>query len=241
LIVGITNTVGSSICRESHCGVHVNAGPEIGVASTKAYTSQILALVMFALVVSEDRISLQPRRAEIMQALEKLPDQIRQVLALDSDVNTLARKYYLQKSLLVMGRGYNYATCLEGALKVKELSYMHCEGIMSGELKHGPLAMVDETMPIVMILCKDQVYTKSMNALQQVVARQGRPIIICDDRVPEEDLCGLEHVLRVPHTVDCIEVILTVIPMQLLSYHLAELRGQNVDRPRNLAKSVTVE
>lgn len=241
LIVGITNTVGSSICRESHCGVHINAGPEIGVASTKAYTSQILSLVMFALVVSEDRISLQPRRAEIMQALEKLPDQIRQVLALDGSVNKLAQEMFHQKSLLVMGRGYNYATCLEGALKVKELSYMHCEGIMSGELKHGPLAMVDETMPIVMILCKDQVYTKSINALQQVVARKGRPIIICDDRVPGDDLCNLEHVLRVPYTVDCIQVILTVIPMQLLSYHLAELRGQNVDRPRNLAKSVTVE
>jgi glucosamine--fructose-6-phosphate aminotransferase (isomerizing) len=241
LIVGITNTVGSSICRESHCGVHVNAGPEIGVASTKAYTSQILALVMFALVVSEDRISLQPRRAEIMEALEKLPDQIRQVLALDDAVNELAQKMYHQKSLLVMGRGYNYATCMEGALKVKELSYMHCEGIMSGELKHGPLAMVDETMPIVMILCKDQVYTKSLNALQQVVARKGRPILICDERVPVDDLCNLEHVLRVPYTVDCVQVILTIIPMQLLSYHLAELRGQNVDRPRNLAKSVTVE
>jgi glucosamine--fructose-6-phosphate aminotransferase (isomerizing) len=196
---------------------------------------------MFALVVSEDRISLQPRRAEIMQALEKLPDQIRQVLALDKSVNELAKKTFHQKSLLVMGRGYNYATCMEGALKVKELSYMHCEGIMSGELKHGPLAMVDETMPIVMILCKDQVYNKSLNALQQVMARKGRPIIICDDRVPTDDLLGLEHVLRVPYTVDCIQVILTIIPMQLLSYHLAELRGQNVDRPRNLAKSVTVE
>jgi glucosamine--fructose-6-phosphate aminotransferase (isomerizing) len=241
LIVGITNTVGSSICRESHCGIHINAGPEIGVASTKAYTSQILALVMFALVISEDRISMQPRRYEIIDGLRKLPDQIRQVLKLNEQVLELSKQNYKQKSLLVMGRGYNFATCLEGALKVKELSYMHCEGIMSGELKHGPLAMVDKSMPICMIICKDQVYTKSLNALQQVVAREGKPIIIADERVPADDLMGLEHVLRVPYTVDCIQNVLTVIPMQLLSYHLAELNGRNVDRPRNLAKSVTVE
>jgi len=241
LIVGITNTVGSSICRESHCGVHINAGPEIGVASTKAYTSQILGLVMFALVMSEDRISPQPRRLEIIGSLKALPDQIRQVLQLDSAVLELAKKIYQQKSMLIMGRGYNFATCMEGALKVKELSYMHCEGIMSGELKHGPLAMVDGSMPMCMVICKDQVYQKSLNALQQVYAREGRPIIVCDEEVPESDLMGLTEILRVPKTVDCIQNILTVIPLQLLSYHLAELNGRNVDRPRNLAKSVTVE
>lgn len=241
LIVGITNTVGSSICRESHCGVHINAGPEIGVASTKAYTSQILAFVMFSLVMSEDRISMQPRRQEIIRALEALPDQIREVLSTDSKVLEMAKMFQKEQSLLVMGRGYNFATCLEGALKVKELSYMHCEGIMSGELKHGPLAMVDGKMPIVMIVCKDQVYQKSLNALQQVVAREGRPMIICDSEVPESDLLGMPHVLRVPRTVDCVQNMLTVIPLQLLSYHIAELNGRNVDRPRNLAKSVTVE
>jgi glucosamine--fructose-6-phosphate aminotransferase (isomerizing) len=241
LIVGITNTVGSSICRESHCGVHINAGPEIGVASTKAYTSQILALVMFALMMSEDRMSLIPRRTEIINALKKLPDQIRQVLKLSDKVLEYAKQFYHAKSCLIMGRGYNYATCLEGALKVKELSYMHCEGIMSGELKHGPLAMVDGQLPIVMIVCKDQVYTKSLSALQQVVAREGRPIIISDDLVSDTDLLGMEYILRVPHTTDCLQGILTVIPLQLLSYHIAELNGRNVDRPRNLAKSVTVE
>uniref|UniRef100_A0A5S6Q3K2 glutamine--fructose-6-phosphate transaminase (isomerizing) n=1 Tax=Trichuris muris TaxID=70415 RepID=A0A5S6Q3K2_TRIMR len=241
LIVGITNVVGSSICRESHCGVHVNAGPEIGVASTKAYTSQILTLVMFALVMSEDSISMQPRRNEIIQALKKLPDQLRSVLETDSVVYNLAKEIYQTKSMLIMGRGYNFSTCLEGALKVKELSYMHCEGIMSGELKHGPLAMVDEQLPIVMVICKDQVYTKSINALQQVHARSGRPIIICDDCVPASDLMGLKRVLRVPYTTDCLQNLLTVVPLQLLSYHLAELNGRNVDRPRNLAKSVTVE
>lgn len=241
LLIGVTNTVGSSICRESHCGIHINAGPEIGVASTKAYTSQILALVMFALSMSDDRISMQPRRQEIIKALKTLPDLIREVLALDEQVLDIAKSIYKEKSLLIMGRGFNFATCLEGALKVKELTYLHCEGIMSGELKHGPLAMVDCNRGIVMIICKDKVYKKSLNALQQVLAREGNPIIIADAEVPSDDLAVKNRILRVPRTVDCLQNILTVIPLQLLSYHIAELNGLNVDRPRNLAKSVTVE
>ncbi|VDD91786.1 unnamed protein product [Enterobius vermicularis] len=241
LLIGITNTVGSSICRESHCGVHINAGPEIGVASTKAYTSQILSLVMFALSMSDDRISMQPRRQEIIKGLKSLPDLIREVLKLDNQVLDIAKNIYKEKSLLIMGRGFNFATCLEGALKIKELTYLHCEGIMSGELKHGPLAMVDSNRGIVMIICRDKVYKKSLNALQQVLAREGNPIIIADTEVPEEDLADRTHVLRVPKTVDCLQNILTVIPLQLLSYHIAELNSLNVDRPRNLAKSVTVE
>ncbi|VDK46169.1 unnamed protein product [Anisakis simplex] len=241
LLIGVTNTVGSSICRESHCGVHINAGPEIGVASTKAYTSQILALVMFALSMSDDRISMQARRADIIKSLKALPDHIREVLKLNDQVLEIAKKLHREKSLLIMGRGFNFATCLEGALKIKELSYMHCEGIMSGELKHGPLAMVDSNLGIVMIICSDNVYKKSLNALQQVIAREGDPIIIADVDVPEKDLAGRSHILRIPKTVDCIQNILTVIPLQLLSYHIAELNGLNVDRPRNLAKSVTVE
>ncbi|RWS02440.1 glutamine--fructose-6-phosphate aminotransferase [isomerizing] 2-like protein, partial [Dinothrombium tinctorium] len=240
LIVGITNTVGSSICRESHCGVHINAGPEIGVASTKAYTSQFISLVMFALVMSEDRISMQPRRSEIIQGLKQLPDQIKEVLQCDEEVKTLAEELYQHKSLLVMGRGYNQATCLEGALKIKELTYMHSEGILAGELKHGPLALVDIHMPVIMIVTRDKVYPKCMNALQQVTARDGRPIIICE----KDDYETPKHAfkcLRIPHTVDCLQGVLTVIPLQLLSYHIAVLRGCNVDCPRNLAKSVTVE
>ncbi|XP_017104969.2 glutamine--fructose-6-phosphate aminotransferase [isomerizing] 2 isoform X3 [Drosophila bipectinata] len=240
LIVGITNTVGSSICRESHCGVHINAGPEIGVASTKAYTSQFISLVMFALVMSEDRLSLQQRRLEIMQALSKLADQIRAVLKLDSKVKELARDLYQHKSLLIMGRGYNFATCLEGALKVKELTYMHSEGIMAGELKHGPLALVDDSMPVLMIVLRDPVYVKCMNALQQVTSRKGCPIIICEEGDEETKAFSSRH-LEIPRTVDCLQGILTVIPMQLLSYHIAVLRGCDVDCPRNLAKSVTVE
>ncbi|XP_039971328.1 glutamine--fructose-6-phosphate aminotransferase [isomerizing] 1 isoform X4 [Bactrocera neohumeralis] len=240
LIVGITNTVGSSICRESHCGVHINAGPEIGVASTKAYTSQFISLVMFALVMSEDRLSLQQRRLEIIQALYELPDRIRQVLKLDIQVQELAKDLFQHKSLLIMGRGYNFATCLEGALKVKELTYMHSEGIMAGELKHGPLALIDDRMPVMMIVLRDPVYIKCINALQQVTSRKGCPIIICEEG-DEETKSYSSRSLEIPRTVDCLQGILTVIPMQLLSYHIAVLRGCDVDCPRNLAKSVTVE
>ncbi|KAI1292269.1 Glutamine--fructose-6-phosphate aminotransferase [isomerizing] 1 [Halotydeus destructor] len=240
LIVGVTNTVGSSICRESHCGIHINAGPEIGVASTKAYTSQFISIVMFALVMSEDRISLHPRRAEIIQGLKKLPDQIKEVLQLDDKVKAIAEELYTQKSLLVMGRGFNHATCLEGALKIKELTYMHSEGILAGELKHGPLALVDGEMPVLMIMTRDKVFPKCMNALQQVKAREGKPILICDKGDTETQKMAY-RTLEVPHTVDCLQGILTVIPLQLLSFHLAVLRGCNVDCPRNLAKSVTVE
>lgn len=240
LIVGITNTVGSSICRESHCGVHINAGPEIGVASTKAYTSQFLSMVMFALVMSEDRISMAPRRQEIIEGLKRLPDDIKQVLALDHEVLMLAKELYKQKSLLVMGRGYNHSTCLEGALKIKELTYMHSEGILAGELKHGPLALVDKAMPVIMVITRDPVYPKCMNALQQVTARDGRPIIICEEDDKETKAMAFKSI-EVPHTVDCLQGVLTVIPLQLLSYHIAVLRGCNVDCPRNLAKSVTVE
>uniref|UniRef100_A0A0N4Z2R8 glutamine--fructose-6-phosphate transaminase (isomerizing) n=1 Tax=Parastrongyloides trichosuri TaxID=131310 RepID=A0A0N4Z2R8_PARTI len=241
LLIGITNTVGSSICRESHCGVHINAGPEIGVASTKAYTSQIISIIMFALSICDDRISMVERRQEIIDGLRQLPELIKCILELDSKIREIAESIYKERSLLVMGRGYNFATCLEGALKIKELSYMHCEGIMSGELKHGPLAMVDENMPIIMVICNDHVFKRSINALQQVKARHGKPIVIADESVPEESLLECECVLRVPKTVDCLQSILTVIPLQLLSYHIAELNGHNVDRPRNLAKSVTVE
>jgi len=240
LIVGITNTVGSSICRESHCGININAGPEIGVASTKAYTSQFISLAMFALVMSEDRLSLHQRRLEIIEALSNLPDQIRKVLKLDSNVQELAKDLYQHKSLLIMGRGYNFATCLEGALKVKELTYMHSEGIMAGELKHGPLALVDDSMPVLMIAMRDPVYVKCMNALQQVTSRKGCPIIICEEG-DEETKAFSSRSLEIPRTVDCLQGILTVIPMQLLSYHIAVLRGCDVDCPRNLAKSVTVE
>ena len=240
LVVGVTNTVGSTISRESHCGVHINAGPEIGVASTKAYTSQFIALVMFALVLSEDRLSMRERRCEIIAGLRQLSDNIRQTLAQDDKVREIAEEMTQQRSLLVMGRGYSYATCLEGALKIKELTYMHSEGILAGELKHGPLALVDNALPIIVIITRDPVYDKCMNALQQVIAREGRPILLCDAGDTETQALSTK-IMEVPHTVDCLQGVLSVIPLQMLSYHMAVLRGCNVDCPRNLAKSVTVE
>ncbi|XP_077078894.1 glutamine--fructose-6-phosphate aminotransferase [isomerizing] 1 [Siphateles boraxobius] len=240
LTVGITNTVGSSISRETDCGVHINAGPEIGVASTKAYTSQFVALIMFALLMCDDRISVQPRRREIIQGLKVLPDLIKEVLRLDDEIQKLATELYQQKSVLIMGRGYHYATCLEGALKIKEITYMHSEGILAGELKHGPLALVDKLMPVIMIIMRDHTYNKCQNALQQVVARQGRPIVICDTE-DYETINNSSRTIKVPHCLDCLQGILCVIPLQLLSFHLAVLRGFDVDCPRNLAKSVTVE
>uniref|UniRef100_A0A8C7N955 glutamine--fructose-6-phosphate transaminase (isomerizing) n=1 Tax=Oncorhynchus kisutch TaxID=8019 RepID=A0A8C7N955_ONCKI len=227
LTVGITNTVGSSISRETDCGVHINAGPEIGVASTKAYTSQFVALTMFGLMMSEDRISLQKRRLEIINGLRMLPGLIKEVLTLDDQIKTIASELYQQRSLLVMGRGYNYATCMEGALKIKEITYMHSEGILAGELKHGPLALIDKHMPVIMIIMKDACYTKCHNALQQVTARQGRPIILCCQDDPEITKNAYKTI-ELPQTVDCLQGVLSVIPLQLMSFHLAVLRGYDV-------------
>lgn len=240
LCVGVTNTVGSAISRQTHCGVHINAGPEIGVASTKAYTSQYLSLVMIALMLSEDRVSMQERRKSIIKELKTLPGKIKSILALDDKILQLSKQLAPKSSLLVMGRGYQHATCLEGALKIKELTYLHSEGILAGELKHGPLALVDYSLPIIFIANRDAHFQKCQNALEQVSARQGRPIIICT----EGDASLVERyatdILEIPDTVDCLQGILTVIPLQLLSFHIATEKGFNVDMPRNLAKSVTV-
>ncbi|KAJ2765592.1 glutamine--fructose-6-phosphate transaminase (isomerizing), partial [Coemansia nantahalensis] len=240
LCVGVTNTVGSSISRETHCGVHINAGPEIGVASTKAYTSQYLALVMMALQLGEDRISMTDRRREIIDGLRELPNMVKEVLELDASIKELSKTLCQQKSMLVLSRGFQSATCLEGALKIKELSYIHCEGILAGELKHGPLALIDEHIPIVIIMTQDAYYPKVQSALQQVQARKGNPIIICNTGDANID-DAVSKTIRIPRTVDCLQGILSIIPLQLLSYHMATLNGVDVDFPRNLAKSVTVE
>ncbi|KAF2262536.1 glucosamine-fructose-6-phosphate aminotransferase [Lojkania enalia] len=240
LTVGIVNVVGSSISLLTHCGVHINAGPEIGVASTKAYTSQFVCMVMFALSLSEDRASKQKRREEIMEGLTKISDQFREVLKLDQPIKKLCERFKNQKSLLLLGRGSQHATALEGALKIKEISYLHCEAVMSGELKHGVLALVDENLPIVMILTRDDIFAKSLNAYQQVIARSGRPIIICNKNDPEFPSDKTDKI-EVPSNVDCLQGLINVVPLQLMSYWLAVGEGLNVDMPRNLAKSVTVE
>ncbi|TPR01730.1 hypothetical protein CAN33_0040765 [Aspergillus niger] len=210
LTVGIVNVVGSSISLLTHCGVHINAGPEIGVASTKAYTSQFVAMVMFALSLSEDRASKQKRREEIMEGLAKVSEQFKEILKLNEPIKQMCAKFFKnQKSLLLLGRGGQFPTALEGALKIKEISYLHCEAVMSGELKH-------------------------------VIARGGRPIVICNYDDPEFSAAQTEKI-EVPKTVDCLQGLLNVIPLQLISYWLAVGEGLNVDFPRNLAKSVTVE
>ena len=225
--VGVTNTVGSSISRETHCGVHINAGPEIGVASTKAYTSQYIALVMMALQLSEDRNSVTERRQEIIDGLYRLPGHIKEVLAEDTNLQTLAKDTLSkERSLLIMGRGYQNATCLEGALKIKEISYMHSEGILAGELKHGPLALVDENMPVILVMTKDSLYPKVQSALQQVTARKGQPIIICNNN--DDSLIKDYKTIRVPQTVDCLQGLINIVPLQILSYHLAILQGKTI-------------
>ncbi|GHJ87211.1 hypothetical protein NliqN6_3613 [Naganishia liquefaciens] len=240
LCLGVVNTVGSTLSRETHSGVHINAGPEIGVASTKAYTSQYIALVMIALQLSDDSISKEARRQEIIDGLHDIPAMIKSVLMMDKALQQLAKETLAkEKSLLIMGRGYQYATCLEGALKIKEVSYMHSEGILAGELKHGPLALIDEHLPVIFIMTKDSLYPKVQSALAQVTARKGQPIVICNE--DDETVDPGVRTIRVPATVDCLQGLVNVIPLQLLSYHLAIMNGVDVDFPRNLAKSVTVE
>eukprot|EP00698_Gefionella_okellyi_P005910 TRINITY_DN1533_c0_g1_i1.p1 TRINITY_DN1533_c0_g1~~TRINITY_DN1533_c0_g1_i1.p1 ORF type:complete len:672 (-),score=173.60 TRINITY_DN1533_c0_g1_i1:574-2589(-) len=239
ICVGITNTVGSAIARLTDCGVHINAGVEIGVASTKAYTSQAIAIIMFALMLSEDRMSKKTRRDAIIKDMQRLPELVAQVLKLDSTMAELAGEIYQEKSFLLLGRGYQYATCVEGALKIKEIAYMHSEGMLAGELKHGPLALVDEDMPVLLINLRDHLFEKTQNALAQIQARGAKPIIICSEG-DAETFSNARRVLPLPTVEPCLQGILTVIPMQLLSYHLAVKRGHNVDQPRNLAKSVTV-
>ncbi|XP_042427932.1 glutamine--fructose-6-phosphate aminotransferase [isomerizing] 2-like [Zingiber officinale] len=242
LCVGVTNTVGSTLARKTHCGIHINAGCEIGVASTKAYTSQIVAMAMMALAIGADRISTQARRQAIVDDLSNLPYKISEVLKLDGEMRDLAESLIDTQSLLVFGRGYNYATALEGALKVKEVALMHSEGMLAGEMKHGPLALVDETLPIIVIATRDGCFSKQQSVIQQLHARKGRLIVMCSEgdasSVRPVESC---KVIEVPQVADCLQPVINIIPLQLLAYHLTVQRGYDVDQPRNLAKSVTTQ
>ncbi len=242
LCVGIVNTVGSAISRATDCGVHINAGAEIGVASTKAYTCQIVAMVLVALSLSEDSRSKHARRDDIMQGLLKLPGCVKGCLKMDAKLLELAQELKDEHSLLIFGRGFNYATALEGALKVKEVALVHSEGILAGEMKHGPLALVDKHMPIIVVCTNDGSYEKQQSVVQQLKARDGRLILIVSEDDKEMEKTAPDAViLRVPKVEDCLQAVVNIIPLQLLSYHLTILRGHNCDQPRNLAKSVTVE
>ncbi|HUH11959.1 MAG TPA: glutamine--fructose-6-phosphate transaminase (isomerizing) [Longimicrobiales bacterium] len=238
--MGIVNQVGSTIARESDFGVYLHAGPEIGVASTKAFTSQVIVLTLFTVLMARlrDMSILQGR--EIVAALERLPEQVRQVLELDDPIRELARQYKSAQNFLYLGRGYNFPAALEGALKLKEISYIHAEGYPAAEMKHGPIALIDENMPVVFIAPRDAVYSKVVSNVEEVKARGGRIIAVVTEG--ETELSGLvDHIIPIPKTLDMLTPILASVPLQLLAYHVAVLRGCNVDQPRNLAKSVTVE
>jgi glucosamine--fructose-6-phosphate aminotransferase (isomerizing) len=241
LSLGICNVVGSTIARETDAGIYLHAGPEIGVASTKAFTAQVTVLAMLALLLGRQRglVSDDTLRTHL-QALDAIPDQIRRVLATDETIKQLARDYRFASNFLYLGRGCNFPVALEGALKLKEISYIHAEGYPAAEMKHGPIALIDRFMPVVFIAMRDATYDKVVSNIEEVVARQGSVIAITDEDNHELDaMC--DTVIRVPKTVECFEPLLTVVPLQLLSYHIAVMRGCNVDQPRNLAKSVTVE
>ncbi|KAF2578953.1 hypothetical protein F2Q68_00003367 [Brassica cretica] len=216
LCVGITNTVGSSIARKTHCGVHINAGAEIGVASTKAYTSQIVVMVMLALAIGSDTISSQTRREAIVDGLLDLPNKVREVLKLDEEMKDLAQLLIDEQSLLVFGRGYNYATALEGALKVKEVSLMHSEGILAGEMKHGPLALVDENLPIAVIATRDACFSKQQSVIQQLHARKGRLIVMCSKGdAASVSSSGSCRAIEVPQVEDCLQPVVNIVPLQV--------------------------
>lgn len=242
LNVGVVNSVGSSISRETDCGVHINAGPEISVASTKAYSSQFIALVMLALQISNNVIDNKSRHEEIINGLEEIPRLISKVLEKKEEIKEISLKYLHKKdSMLVVGRGYQYASALEGALKIKEISYIHAEGVQAGELKHGVLALVDENMPVVAFATQDSFSPKVNSAIQQITAREGRPIVIMTEGDTLIDRSKTSACIEVPKTVDCLQGVVNIIPLQLMSYYLSIAAGHNPDRPRNLAKSVTVE
>ena len=239
--VGLVNVVGSTIAREADGGIYLHAGPEIGVASTKTFTSQIVALLLLGLHLGRrrNRLSLDAGRCLVTE-LARLPELLARTLEFNPSLRELARDLAGARNALYLGRGVNFPVALEGALKLKEISYIHAEGYPAAEMKHGPIALIDEDMPVVFLAPKDHVYTKILSNMQEVKARGGRIIAVTSEGNGE--LAGLaDHVLRVPASAPLVSPVLTVIPLQLLAYHIAVLRGCDVDRPRNLAKSVTVE
>jgi glutamine---fructose-6-phosphate transaminase (isomerizing) len=238
--LGIVNVVGSTIARESDGGIYIHAGPEIGVASTKAFSSQVTALALFALKLARLRGLTELEGKRIVDAMQKLPDQIAEILETASDIEDIAEQFKDATNFLYLGRGYNFPAALEGALKLKEISYIHAEGYPAAEMKHGPIALIDENMPVVFIAPHDSVFDKIVSNIHEVKARGGMVIALTSRSEPA--LAGkLDYEIRIPETIDMFTPILASVPLQLLAYYIAVKRGANVDQPRNLAKSVTVE
>ena len=240
-VYGICNVVGSSIARASDTGSYLHVGPEIGVASTKAFTAQVTTLTLIAMNIAEEKKTISKERiAELVEELQQIPEKINQTLQMNMRIKLYAQIFTYARNFIYLGRGFNYPVALEGALKLKEISYIHAEGYPAAEMKHGPIALIDEEMPVVVIAPKRGMYEKVLSNIQEVKARKGKIISIVtkgDTAVKElSDFC-----LEIPDTEECFVPILSVVPLQLLSYHIAIAKGRNVDQPRNLAKSVTVE
>jgi glucosamine--fructose-6-phosphate aminotransferase (isomerizing) len=241
MIFGIVNGVGSSIARESDTGTYIHVGPEIGVASTKAFTGQVVVLTMLALALGMAKGTIeQDEYEETIKELLVIPDKIKKILEQNDKIQKLAATFTYAHNFLYLGRGWNYPVALEGALKLKEISYIHAEGYPAAEMKHGPIALVDAEMPVVFIATHHKLYQKIISNMQEVISRHGRIIAIVTEG-DEQVRDMVDETIEIPHTLSCLAPLLSVIPLQLLSYHVAVVKGLNVDQPRNLAKSVTVE
>jgi glucosamine--fructose-6-phosphate aminotransferase (isomerizing) len=239
-VLGIVNSVGSTIARETDSGVYIHAGPEIGVASTKAFTSQVTAIILITLMIARRRHMSVVQGKQLIDDLLLVPEKVEKILAQNDNIREMAKEYKDERNFLYLGRGYNFPVALEGALKLKEISYIHAEGYPAAEMKHGPIALIDDNMPVVFIATKDAIYEKVISNIEEVRARKGRVICIANEGDVKIKQYA-DHVIYIPETLQAISPLLTVIPLQLLAYHIAVLRGCNVDQPRNLAKSVTVE
>jgi glucosamine--fructose-6-phosphate aminotransferase (isomerizing) len=238
--LAICNGVGSTIARTSDGGVYLHAGPEIGVASTKAFTSQVTVLAMIALLLGRQRRLSFESGADIVKAMQELPSLVEQTLKLSDQIAGIANQYAKANNFLYLGRHFNYPVAMEGALKLKEISYIHAEGYPAAEMKHGPIALIDENMPVVVIAPKDALFDKVISNVREIKARGGRVIAVTtEDCHPLDEFA--DHLIKVPKTIPMLMPIVTCVPLQLLAYHIAVLRGNDVDQPRNLAKSVTVE
>jgi glucosamine--fructose-6-phosphate aminotransferase (isomerizing) len=240
-ILGVVNVVGSSIARISHAGAYTHAGPEIGVASTKAFTAQLAVLTMIALKIAREKNSIDPDRYRaLLTELHTVPEKVREVLKLSPHIKALAEKYKDAKDALYLGRGYNFPVALEGALKLKEVSYIHAEGYPAAEMKHGPIALVDETLPVVFVATRDSYHQKIVSNIQEVKARKGKVIAVITQG---DDVIGkmADDSIVIPEADELVAPMLNAIPMQLLAYYIGVAKGYDVDKPRNLAKSVTVE
>lgn len=240
-IIGICNVVGSSIARATHAGSYTHAGPEIGVASTKAFTAQVTLLTLMAIWLAEQKGTISRSRLNfLLHALDDIPDKVEKTLLLNDKIIEIAKIFKDSRNALYLGRGYNYPVAMEGALKLKEISYIHAEGYPAAEMKHGPIALIDEEMPVVVIATNKGTYEKTVSNIQEVKARKGKIIAIVTEG--DENVRALaDYIIEVPETEEMLVPLIATIPLQLLSYHIAVMRGCNVDQPRNLAKSVTVE